>query len=105
METSSVLLFSSWLFDVIIWNFSVKHRLHVLLPFRYDLALSMISNDNAGVMLISYRLQICLESSVEFAFCWFLKVLWWYHLSLKEFSVRPMYYTPSSDSDVLTLHE
>ena len=68
METSSDLLFSSWRLDVIIWNFSVKHRLHILLPFWYGLARSMISHDNIGVMLFSFRLQICLESSVEFAF-------------------------------------
>ena len=83
METSSDLLFSSWRLDVIMWNSSVKHRLHVLLPFRYGLARSMISHDNIGVVLFSFKLQICLESSVEFAFCWFLKVLsCWYHLSL-----------------------
>ena len=68
METSSDLLVSSWRSDVIMWNFSVKHRLHVLLPFRYGLARSMISHDNTGVVLFSFRLQICLEGSVEFAF-------------------------------------
>ena len=91
VETSSYLLFNSYRLDVIIWNFSVNHRLHILLPYRYGLARSMISNDNIGVMVFSFRLGVCLESSVEFAFCWFLKVLiCWHHLSLNEFSVRPM---------------
>ena len=68
METGSDLLFSSWRLDVIIWNFSVEHKLHVLFPFRYGLALSMISHNNIGVILFSFRLKVCLESLVEFAF-------------------------------------
>ena len=39
METTSDLLFN---FDVMMWNFSVKHKLDVLLTFRYGLARSMI---------------------------------------------------------------
>ena len=92
-------MFNSCRLDDVMYKFSVKHRLHVLLPFRYGLARSMISHDNTGVVLFTFRLQIYLESSVEFAFYWFLKMLLsWCHLSLKEFSVRPIQYTPSSDS-------
>ena len=91
VETSSDLLFNSSRLGAMMWNFPVKHRLHVFLPFRYGLTRLMISYDNIAVVLFAFRLQIYLESSVEFALCWFLKVLLcWYHLSLKEFSVRPM---------------
>ena len=89
METSSDLLCNSCRLDVMMWNFSVKHRLYVFLPFRYGLVRSIISHDNIGVVLFAFRLQIYSESSVEFAFCWFLNVLL-YQLSSKEFSVRPM---------------
>ena len=103
---NSDILFNDCRLDVMIWYFSVKHRLHVLLPFLYGLARSITSHDSIGVMLFAFRLQIYFESSVEFAFSWFLKVLLcWYHQSFKEFSVRPMEYTPSSDSDVFTLYE
>ena len=75
METSSSLLLNSCRLDVMMKNFSVKHRLRALFPFRYGLARSMISYDRIGVVLLTFRLQIYLQSSVEFAFSWFLKVL------------------------------
>ena len=45
-----IFLFNSCRLDVIKKIFSVKHRLHVLLPSRYGLTQSMISHDNIGVM-------------------------------------------------------
>ena len=56
--TTSDLLFNSCRFDVMMRNFSVKQRLHVLLPFKYGLARSMISHDNIGMMLFSFKLYI-----------------------------------------------
>ena len=61
VETSLNLLFNGCRLDVIMWNFSVKHRLYVLLPFGYGLTRLIISHDNIGVMLFSFRLQMCIE--------------------------------------------
>ena len=66
VQACTDLLFSCCSFDVIMWNFSGKHRLHALLPVRYGLARSTISHDNIGIMLFAFRLQMHLDHHNEF---------------------------------------
>ena len=51
LEISSDFLFTNCFFEVIIWNFSAKHRLHDFDPFLYAGALSIISQDNIGLFM------------------------------------------------------
>ena len=66
LDINSDILFNKESFDVIMWYFSVIQRLHVLLPFLYEVARSIISQVSFGSIPEFFNSQTYLESSVDF---------------------------------------
>ena len=97
VEISLERLFKSFSLELMMWNFSVRHRLHNLLPLTKGREWSIISHDNRGWMLRFWRLQIYFDNSVEFTLSSCRKVkLCWLQQVLNAFLVRPIYLASSS---------
>ena len=89
-DTSSLHLFSvDSLGRQMIRNFSLMQRLHLLLELLYG---ECDERMHQCSMLLSLRVQMCLQSSVEFlCLAWRNDAVWFLYLVLKSFSVSPMY--------------
>ena len=73
-------------------NFPLKQRLHLLLALLQGDLDEIMHHEIKWSMFFSFRVQICLLSSVEFLcfVCW-NDVVWFLYLVLKSFSASLMY--------------
>ena len=73
-------------------NFSLRQRLHLLLALLYGECDERMRQEIKCSILLSFRVQICLLSSVEFlCLAWQNDVVSFLYFVLKSFSVSPMY--------------
>ena len=73
-------------------SFSLRHRLHLLLELLYSECNERMHQEIKCSMVLSFRVQICLLSSVEFlCLAWRNDVVWFLYLVLKLFSVSLIY--------------
>ena len=73
-------------------NFSLRQRLHLLLALLYGECDERMRQEIKCWILLSFRVQICLLSSVEFlCSAWQNDAVSFLYFVLKSFSVSPMY--------------
>ena len=73
-------------------NFSLRQRLHLLLALLYGECDERMRQEIKCWILLSFRVQICLLSSVEFlCLAWQNDAVSFLYFVLKSFSVSPMY--------------